>query len=112
MTAAFYNAFFTSLPIGGFALFDRPLRRFTTLEAHPAAYNRRPPLTAGAFWKTGVATAIIHALVTACAERSLAVLLLWLNGLPQRGICNRACCVAWLLMYLPCPSMSSLLLLR
>lgn len=63
VTAAFYNAFFTSLPIGGFALFDRPLRRFTTLEDHPEAYNRKPPLTAGAFWKTGVATAVIHALV-------------------------------------------------
>ena len=63
VTAAFYNAFFTSLPIGGFALFDRPLRRFTTLEEHPEAYNRKPPLTAGAFWKTGVATAVIHALV-------------------------------------------------
>ncbi len=63
VTAAFYNAFFTSLPIGGFALLDRPLRRFTTLEEHPEAYNRKPPLTAGAFWKTGVATAVIHALV-------------------------------------------------
>ena len=63
VTAAFYNAFFTSLPIGGFALFDRPLRRFTTLEEHPEAYNRKPPLTARAFWKTGIATAVIHALV-------------------------------------------------
>jgi len=62
VTAAFYNAFFTSLPIGAFALFDRPLRRMGLLQAHPEAYNRRPPLTAGAFWKTGVATAVAHGL--------------------------------------------------
>lgn len=65
ITAAFYNAFFTSLPIGAFALFDRPLRRLRTYEAYPEAYNRKPPLTAAAFWKTGVALAIVHALVCA-----------------------------------------------
>ncbi|KAK9836118.1 hypothetical protein WJX81_002623 [Elliptochloris bilobata] len=63
ITAAFYNAFFTSLPIGAFALFDRPLRRLSTLEAHPEAYNRKPPLTAAAFWKSGVALAVVHALI-------------------------------------------------
>ena len=63
ITAAFYNAFFTSLPIGAFALFDRPLRHLRTFEAYPEAYNRKPPLTAAAFWKTGVALAIVHALV-------------------------------------------------
>ena len=67
ITAAFYNAFFTSLPIGAFALFDRPLRRLRTFEAYPEAYNRKPPLTAAAFWKTGVALAVVHALV--CAPR-------------------------------------------
>ena len=65
ITAAFYNAFFTSLPIGAFALFDRPLRRLRTYEAYPEAYNRKPPLTAAAFWKTGVALAVVHALVRA-----------------------------------------------
>lgn len=63
MTAAFYNAFFTSLPIGAFALFDRPVRRLGTLLAAPQAYNRKPPLTTRAFWKTGILTAIVHASV-------------------------------------------------
>ena len=63
MTAAFYNAFFTSLPIGAFAMFDRPVRRLATLMAAPQAYNRKPPLTTRAFWKTGVLTAIVHASV-------------------------------------------------
>lgn len=63
VTAAFYNAFFTSLPIGAFALFDRPVRRLGTLLAAPQAYNRKPPLTTRAFWKTGILTAIVHASV-------------------------------------------------
>lgn len=63
VTAAFYNAFFTSLPIGAFAMFDRPVRRLATLMAAPQAYNRKPPLTTRAFWKTGVLTAIVHASV-------------------------------------------------
>ncbi|KAK9839881.1 hypothetical protein WJX81_008363 [Elliptochloris bilobata] len=61
VTAAFYNAFFTSLPIGAFALFDRPVRQLGTLLAAPQAYNRKSPLTTRAFWKTGVLTAIVHA---------------------------------------------------
>lgn len=64
VTAAFYNAFFTSLPIGAFAMFDRPVRRLATLMAAPQAYNRKPPLTTRAFWKTGVLTAIVHASVS------------------------------------------------
>jgi len=65
VTAAFYNAFFTSLPIGAFALFDRPVRHLATLLAAPQAYNRKPPITTRAFWKTGIFTAIVHASVRA-----------------------------------------------
>ena len=68
VTAAFYNAFFTSLPIGAFALFDRPVRRLGSLLAAPQAYNRKPPLTTRAFWKTGVLTAIVHASVRSLHE--------------------------------------------
>jgi hypothetical protein len=67
VTAAFYNAFFTSLPIGAFALFDRPVRHLATLLAAPQAYNRKPPITTRAFWKTGIFTAVVHASVRARA---------------------------------------------
>ena len=63
ITAAFYNAFFTSLPIGILAMVDRPVRHLATLLAHPQTYNTKPPLTSRAFWKTGVLTAIVHAAV-------------------------------------------------
>ncbi len=63
VTAAFYNAFFTALPVLCFALFDRPLRHSATLLRFPQLYNGRPPLTSRVFWKTGVATAIVHGAV-------------------------------------------------
>ena len=67
VTAAFYNAFFTALPVGAFALFDRPVRHLATLLRFPQLYNGRPPLTSRVFWKTGVATAVLHAAVRARA---------------------------------------------
>ncbi len=33
--AAFYNAFFTALPVGAFAIFDRPVRLLMTLQRNP-----------------------------------------------------------------------------
>lgn len=74
VTAAFYNAFFTAGPILCFALFDRPVRYFSTLMQHPQLYNIKPPLTTGTFWKTGVATAITHGAVSIsfpCTPHSL-----------------------------------------
>ena len=63
VTSAFYNAFFTALPAGMFAGLDRPVRRLSTLEAHPAAYNARPALTAASFWRTSIGTGAAHGAV-------------------------------------------------
>ena len=35
LCAAFYNAFFTALPVGAFAIFDRPVRLLSTLQNNP-----------------------------------------------------------------------------
>jgi hypothetical protein len=64
LTAAFYNAFFTALPAGLFACFDRPVRYLSTLMTYPQVYNRRPPLTGREFWKTAVLLGIIHGAVS------------------------------------------------
>ena len=42
ITAAFYNAFFTALPIAAFAIWDRPVQNLDLLAEHPEAYNRKP----------------------------------------------------------------------
>ncbi|KAK9806980.1 hypothetical protein WJX72_009386 [[Myrmecia] bisecta] len=63
ITAAFYNAFFTALPIGAFALLDRPVRHMATLVKYPKLYNKTASLTARSFWKTAVLTAIAHGAV-------------------------------------------------
>ena len=63
VTSAFYNAFFTALPAGFFAGLDRPVRRLSTLEAAPRAYNSRPALTAAAFWRTSVLSGAVHGMV-------------------------------------------------
>ncbi len=38
--AAFYNAFFTALPVGAFAIFDRPVRLLSTLQQNPQVHLR------------------------------------------------------------------------
>ena len=63
VTSAFYNAFFTALPVGFFAGLDRPVRSLATLEAAPRAYNSRPTLTAAAFWRTSVLSGAVHGAV-------------------------------------------------
>ena len=65
ITAAFYNAAFTALPVAAFAIWDRPLRNLSILTDHPQTYNRKPygELTARGFWKTAIAQGLIHGAV-------------------------------------------------
>ena len=52
--------------------------------AHPQLYNRSPPLTARAFWKTGVATAIVHGAVWTGFSATFKISIhLDLNGIKQ-----------------------------
>ncbi|KAK9828339.1 hypothetical protein WJX74_009865 [Apatococcus lobatus] len=60
ITAAFYNAFFTALPVGAFAIFDRPVRLLSTLQNNPQLYHRSESLSIPAFWRTAIALAIVH----------------------------------------------------
>lgn len=66
MTAAFYNAFFTALPIAAFAIWDRPVKDFSILTQNPRTYKRKhsADLTARSFWKTGVLQGVLHGAVS------------------------------------------------
>ena len=81
ITAAFYNAFFTALPIAAFAIWDRPVQNLDLLAEHPEAYNRKPKgeLSARSFWKTGIFQGICHGAVSSHPRPPLITLSLLQN---------------------------------
>lgn len=54
ITTAFYNAFFTALPVGAFAIWDRPVKDHDVLVQHPATYRRVGRMNQRSFWKSGI----------------------------------------------------------
>ena len=71
ITAAFYNAAFTALPVAAFAIWDRPIVDTSLLTENPQTYNRKPyaELTAQGFWKTGLLQGLVHGAVRLFKEQ-------------------------------------------